>query len=371
VESSESDLLRLTLIAHDAAVDSSLWPTFLEGVARETGADLSMIQRHYLAHHRSETVVTFGMTPRLRADYNAYYSRVNVWREHGRHLFVAGRVIADAEACPVSLLKRSEFYNDCLLPNDLTHSLAGVVACGRDEALMLTVMRRDRRRDWEESDRRVLGVLVPHMARAQQAQERLRMLEAGEAAINLLQIGTLLLGTDGTVVFQNHAAERAVVHARDGLVLRNGRIGAVDRDADAALRRLITCALAVDRSLGVAPDVLVPRPSQRRPYLVTASPLRQSLGPFIGMMRPVALVLVTDPELRSPVAAETLRQGYKLTPKEATLALALADGHTLERAAERLGIRYETARTHLRRILSKTQTSRQAELAALIERVSR
>jgi DNA-binding CsgD family transcriptional regulator len=55
-----------------------------------------------------------------------------------------------------------------------------------------------------------------------------------------------------------------------------------------------------------------------------------------------------------------------LTPAEARLAVALTQGQTLEQAAERLAIRYETARTHLRRILEKTQTSRQADLMMLL-----
>jgi DNA-binding CsgD family transcriptional regulator len=48
----------------------------------------------------------------------------------------------------------------------------------------------------------------------------------------------------------------------------------------------------------------------------------------------------------------------------------LGQGQTLDEAAEQLQMRYETARTHLRRILSKTETSRQTELALLLERLS-
>ena len=88
------------------------------------------------------------------------------------------------------------------------------------------------------------------------------------------------------------------------------------------------------------------------------------------MTRVAAHVIVRDPELHRPVAAEALMQGYGLTPREASLAVALGDGVTVEQAAERLAMRYETARTHLRRILSKTQTSRQAELMNLLARLS-
>src|SRR5204862_930282 len=121
-----------------------------------------------------------------------------------------------------------------------------------------------------------------------------------------------------------------------------------------------------DRALACPPDVLVPRPSLRRPYHISASPHRKTVRWCIGTTRPIAWLVIVDPELSRPIGAATLRQGYGLTRKEAALALALAEGETVARAAERLEIRYETARTHLRRILSKTQTSRQAELVALI-----
>jgi DNA-binding CsgD family transcriptional regulator len=82
-------------------------------------------------------------------------------------------------------------------------------------------------------------------------------------------------------------------------------------------------------------------------------------------------VLITDPERRRPLDVELLQQGFGLTPREAALARALVDGDTVAAAADRLEMRYETARTHLRRILSKTQTSRQSELVLLLERLAR
>jgi DNA-binding CsgD family transcriptional regulator len=103
---------------------------------------------------------------------------------------------------------------------------------------------------------------------------------------------------------------------------------------------------------------------------VTASPLRRTPRPLVGTTSPAAVVLITDPERQRPVAADSLRHTYGLTPREAVLAIALGQGQTLDEAAEQLQMRYETARTHLRRILSKTETSRQTELALLLERLS-
>jgi DNA-binding CsgD family transcriptional regulator len=365
----ESELLHLVLTAHEAATEPAVWPMFLSEYARLIGADFTLIQRHHLSHHRSEMLANFGMTQRFTDSYNSHYSLLNVWREHGRHLYVTGRIVVDPEMYPRSLLKRSEFYNDYLLPNVGTHSMAGVVARKGDQALMLTALRQDKKESWEESDRPTVAALLPHVARAQATQERLHLLEAGETVLNALNVGVLLIAADRRVVFRNGTAD-SILHAADGLSLRQERIAAASSDAEAGLQRLLQYAIAPGELLECPPGVLVPRAQLRRPYYVTAAPLRRTLRPFLGMTTPVAVVLITDPERRRPVAMDSLRRAYGLTPREATLSLALGEGHTLEQAAERLTMRYETARTHLRRILSKTQTSRQVELVMLLERIS-
>ena len=57
-----------------------------------------------------------------------------------------------------------------------------------------------------------------------------------------------------------------------------------------------------------------------------------------------------------------LHRYFGLTPSEARLALHLVRGETLRSAAAKLHISYETARTQLKHIFSKTGTCRQAEL---------
>lgn len=363
----QSDLLRLALTAHDAAAEPSVWPTFLAEYARLVGGDVALIQRHYLSEHRSQILAAFNLTPRLTEAYNHHYSRLNVWREHGRHLYVEGRVVVDPEMYPRSLLKRSEYYNDYMLPSiGSTHSMAGVVAVQGGEVLCLTALRMDQKEGWQGRDEPIVTALLPHVARAQRTAGRLQILEAGEAALNALTVGTAFLGVKGSVLFSNRAAQRAIA-AHDGLSERHGIIVASDPSADAALQRLIQYAIAPDTALECPPDVLVPRQSLRRPYHISASVVRKTPRWLVGTTGPVALLVIVDPELSRPIGAEALRQGYGLTRKEAALAMALAEGETVARAAERLQIRYETARTHLRRILSKTQTSRQADLVALLE----
>jgi DNA-binding CsgD family transcriptional regulator len=62
----------------------------------------------------------------------------------------------------------------------------------------------------------------------------------------------------------------------------------------------------------------------------------------------------------------SLKQRFGLTPAESRLALRLVTGEPLRSSAAALGVGYETARTTLKAIFSKTGTCRQTELVIVI-----
>jgi DNA-binding CsgD family transcriptional regulator len=63
---------------------------------------------------------------------------------------------------------------------------------------------------------------------------------------------------------------------------------------------------------------------------------------------------------------DLLQRHFGLSTAEARLALRLVMGDTLQSAAVKLDISYETARGHLKNIFNKTGARRQAELVVLI-----
>jgi DNA-binding CsgD family transcriptional regulator len=78
------------------------------------------------------------------------------------------------------------------------------------------------------------------------------------------------------------------------------------------------------------------------------------------------VVFVTDPEREDPPVPEILQRLYGLTPSEAAVALAVAQGHDPRHIAEELRIGIPTVRTHLYRAMAKTDTRRQAELVRVL-----
>jgi DNA-binding CsgD family transcriptional regulator len=363
----ETELLRLALAAYEAAAEPELWLVFLKQYAEVIGADSAFLQIHDLAAHASVILSGFGLTSPLKQSYNEYYSRINLWRESGGAFYVPGRVNLDQEQCPRFVLERSEFYNDCLKRFGVVFSMGAVIAREEGRVPTLSSLRKPSKRPFDETEREIARFLLPHVRRAWAIVQRLELLAAGESALDTLPLGAVFLSSGRAAIYCNRAAEE-IFRSNDGLSLRNGRLAALDKGAEAHLCQAIDSALSPCEPPGPA-AVSVPRPSLRRDYQVVAAPLLGRFQQFAAMPRPVALALITDPEQQQPVRTRLLMQLYKLTRKEAAVTSKLSEGKSVERAAEELSVTYETARTHLRRIFSKTGTSRQAELLLLIARL--
>ena len=93
--------------------------------------------------------------------------------------------------------------------------------------------------------------------------------------------------------------------------------------------------------------------------------MRPTVSAF-GEQRPAVLVFIRDPE--APIAVARLRELFSLTQTEGVVASALGRGASLEDIAANMGIGLATVRSHLKRILAKTGTHRQAEAVALLAR---
>jgi DNA-binding CsgD family transcriptional regulator len=79
-----------------------------------------------------------------------------------------------------------------------------------------------------------------------------------------------------------------------------------------------------------------------------------------------AAMYLSDPERTTPIDPETLSATFELTPKEAAVAVALANGLSVEEVSKTNGTTLNTIRTQLKAIFRKTGTRRQTELVRLL-----
>jgi DNA-binding CsgD family transcriptional regulator/PAS domain-containing protein len=367
----ESELMRLALTAYEAASQPTLWPRFLELYCDAVGSDTCILQVHDLGRNRSDILAGFGISSPMTQAYNEHYSKLNVWRTSARalwgRLYAPGMVNLDAEYCPHTLFERSEFYNDYLRHMGVAYCMAAVITRRQNHAPTLTCLRGLRKGEYAEEERQIGKFLLPHLCRAWTVYEQLEIFAAGESILDKLPVGVVFLNSGGVAMYCNRAAEE-IFRANEGLSLQAGMVCAEVRSADGLLRRALHDALSPGRQLGQA-AVAVPRTSGRRSYQVVMAPVRTRFRHVPSSATPLAVALITDPERPALPKIALLMQLYGLTPKEAALAGKLADGESVEQAAEEMGMRYQTARTHLRHIFSKTGTSRQTELLLLVARL--
>jgi len=175
----------------------------------------------------------------------------------------------------------------------------------------------------------------------------------GEALDRIFE-AVALISRSGKVVYRNRAAERIFSNAVGVALSPDDRLVAATSDARAELSK------ALGQCVAPAP-IAVPRLEQP-PLVLNLQPLPPHMQGAFGAM---ALLFISDPLAKPTDRTEALRSAYGLTKAEARLVQALSEGVSLKHVASRLQITYETARTHLRRILSKTGARRQSELVRI------
>ncbi len=103
----------------------------------------------------------------------------------------------------------------------------------------------------------------------------------------------------------------------------------------------------------------------QRPLALHSLPLSNGTEPG-----PHTMVVLIDLEQTPQPNPATLQKMFGLSPAEAKLAVLIAKGETLTCVAQACKVSMATARTQLASVFQKTRTHRQAELVALLARVS-
>ena len=212
--------------------------------------------------------------------------------------------------------------------------------------------------------------LVPHFRRAHAILDLTRSMRREQdvfrEVIDRLPTGVMLLDDSGRVVAMNEAA-RVLVESGEGVRIEEGRPVVDDPDANRWLQAAIEKASDARTRDALDPDRIFEArrggSSGQIPMLVM--PL---LAPASDSTLPdtAAMIFLGCPKLAYLTSTRLLRNLYELTRAEADLTWLLADGLSLEEAAERRGVTLNTARSQLKRVFTKTGVRRQSDLVRIV-----
>jgi DNA-binding CsgD family transcriptional regulator len=269
-------------------------------------------------------------------------------------------------------LVRTDFYNDLMRPYRFWHGLCANLYRDQEHLVALSSFRTASAGSYEGGETAQFDMLLPHLYRSIRVFLRLAsadaMTRAGTEIIDRLPQGIIVTDANGRVGFTNSTADR-IIAEQDGLAIRGGVLQTSRLHETEQLARLIAEA----GSLPVAGGTMsvkrtgamqVSRPSMRRPLPLVVAPMRFDATSPRGPLS--VSVTVNDPERLPETSAETLIRLYGLTAAEATLAILLIRGFSPQAAAGELGVSINTVRTHIRRLLVKTETERITDLVRRI-----
>jgi DNA-binding CsgD family transcriptional regulator len=256
-----------------------------------------------------------------------------------------------------------EFFADYARRFPVARNVTAGLVVDSDRLVALSCYRSHTDAAFGDDAARVLRALHPfvrhslRLGERQAAHGQARALQ--EAALDRLHVGVILVGPQGDVLFANREAV-AMCRADDTLSLRRRitfRPVRAQQVFDDALRGVLNAATEIHEAAFTVPR----RHGDSHLALILASlPTRGTAG------QPAAAVFLRDSASQIIGQQDRLRALFGLTPLEARVAEACANGQPVSEISEHQALTEQTVRWYLKQIFAKTGVRSQSQLVRLL-----
>jgi DNA-binding CsgD family transcriptional regulator len=352
-------LARAVALIYDAALDQSQWPQALGALSDAAGAQGAC---SLVANKQSDSIewVSFsGPCAGLAPEYIKHYSAVDPYTPLIAES-PAGSRLWLSELVPHEALRKNEWYNDFVEKNSIKDIFGGKLLETQSRVIMFG-FHAGGEKAVLPGRKQEIDVLLEALGKSVSLQTKLQnagwMPSAAVQALDQLSAAVILVDRDRRVFELNRTAER-IIETADGLVIRSGHLGAIRSIDQNKIAEAIASATAKQGIKTGSEGLLVARREGRPSYVLAVAPLSRDK---VSHDRPLAIVLVINPEWRAPSLEGVIRI-FGLSPAEARLAIALMQGRRTRDIARSFGVEITTVRTQLSSILKKVGVERQSDL---------
>ena len=348
---------------YDAALDEAGWVSCLESIRTILGANYASLIVRTETIDDVGLIVSAGNNQASLDPGNPYIAMSPFTGMVPDQLVTIGDVLSEKD------WRASTYYRDYCEPQGVFHVLAADIVTRDGGVYGFRVTRPETAPDFSKTDRDFCSLLIPHIKRALNLhlsinQDR-KVSTLYSHAMAQLMVGVVVLDQNGLVIESNPAAT-AILELKDGLRVVGKQLEASYANDNRKLLGLVRDALTHPHAakLTLTEAMSITRPSGRLSWGLIVQSISSDQWTE-GKQRPSVVVFVRDTEGRVDPPVRLAQQLFHLTPAETALAIQLANGLSLEEAAEVLNIKRNTARAHLRSIFSKTGVRRQTELVRI------
>lgn len=343
------------------------WQQALQMLQDKLGAEhVTLMLRPPSSDHSGVMINTGETTRQATESYETHFFSIDPFVR-----LEEGEVVTAEEMVGREWLN-STVYKEYLKPLGVRHLLGADIYTEDGVECRLRVTRTEQAAPFSEDDKALVRFVLPHLKRAIQLHSRLDFLETERqlfaGTINRMLLGIISYDEQGNILETNEEARR-ILGEKDGIWMTRDALRLDRTTEERELHRIIRRACSgecAEATPAMVDALAVTRPSGRASLgvLIKTVPAGEYSE---GRNRPAAVVYLRDPEANAAQPShELVRRLFGLTRMEATLALLLAEGLTLDEAAEEMNVRRNTARTHLRSIFCKTGVTRQTMLVRLL-----
>ena len=213
------------------------------------------------------------------------------------------------------------------------------------------------------------SMIRPHLDQAVRAYLRIKRGEVAErlyaGTISHLTIGAVLFDGHGRVIGFNDAARRIFENTSFGITVIDDQLVLASSNDRRRFHAALTAAL-MSHACG-APDPFVD--AMRVDAIPSKLGIIVRLAPKVDYQTaqaPALIVYLDTFKDEAGPTPEMICELFGLTPSESRLVALLAEGFSLQEAAERLVLSESSVRTYSKKIFSKVGVSRQAEPVSLV-----
>jgi DNA-binding NarL/FixJ family response regulator len=272
----------------------------------------------------------------------------------------------------------SEFYNDYGRHAGFRHMIGGLLST--ETAVSIAFTRDAAAGPFEEHDRHVLQLLMPHLQRAIQLRNRFEpdASRLGAGALDALSIAVIVV--DGTLrVKHANAAAVALTNGHCGMTVSrtgpdrspgNTLLSARHPDDHSRLSQLVAAVAKGGSGCALRMRNTRDEPASRASLAVLVSPAMTHFlsGPGTGCRIQPGTAMIVARHLNHPSLPHPglMCDLYGLTKAEAAVALSFGGGATAEDVARIRRVSPETVRSRVKAILRKTNTSNLRDLERII-----
>jgi DNA-binding CsgD family transcriptional regulator len=355
---------------YDAAIDEALWSGIAARIADAFESTSTVLKLHGDSGSVQllDTTENLVIADRDRA-WADHWHRNDLWVERSV-VYGMSRVVTSQDLVSPTEVEQTGFYQEWLRHVEIHHMIGTVFPTEAGGVGVLGIHRPRADGHYSDADRSKAALLVPHIQRAFQISRRLTGVslvhDAAFGALDRINTGVILLDRSRRIIHANGLAE---IFLRDipEIGVSNGRLTVRDPVMDGQLAALVCGAIeTADGQHGHPQTALaVPRDTDP-PFTLALAPFRPRWSRLNGQPA-LALVFMRDPG-RICIDPGQLRDLFGLTRAEAATAIDLVRGMSLAEIATAHGVGGETVRSHVKKILAKTGTQRQAEAVALLLR---